>query len=236
MEGLEIKNTFGSFQVNNETRVTAFLRKGSVATSIRQSDDGNWIKTFASISANLLTEIVAFRCSAHASLLASTGGSVEIGTDSEIPVTVEYWVFGKATTVSSEGIQVFDGNGTSASNLLYDSSWIPIKPIQIIGSGNSSLPTGSFAAVPMNTRSSVVRKSTTQIRGGVYETFLDYTREDQAIQISGSSASVTDKIVEQYEATIRYGTGDIPPPEGTTEYSAGNNGATKYMIIDVSAL
>lgn len=230
MQGLEVKSESGTFQINSQTRVTAFLRKGTVTTSLKQIDSGEWIKTYAQISANLSTEILAFSSEYKCNILSSNGGIVEIGCESEVPVQVSYWVFGKGVTTSNQGVQVFDGNGENFENLLYDSSWIPIKPLSIISAGVTNAGIGSFAVVPMNVQSLIRRQSITNASG---RTDHLYTRTDQAVSISPTNQiEASNRVIEEYRLTELSSTN----PVGTTEYTAENNTPTKYILIDVSGL
>lgn len=250
--GFEIKNNQGSFQITQETSVYSFLRKG-VVNMVRRSAATNFLEVsqYAEIPCNSLTEICAIRSSGYVSVLFSEGGKLYIGSeykgDKSTYPPVEYWIFGKATSVSREGIQVFDGKGTGTSNLLYDSSWIPIKPtslenipaLGIKGSGlpavfNKTLPRGkSFAYIPMVVHSKTSRSVRELNQSGVtdQEWEISYDRRDDAARIVNGVFSVAPSYVSYYfYFLLGYA------PWNDKSYTSDNKAATKYLMIDVSGL
>lgn len=250
--GLEVKNNQGSFQITQETSVSSFLRKGTVNMVPRSAPD-DFLDTshYAEIPYNNLTEICAIRSSGYVSVLFAENGKLYIGAEyvreSFNYPPVEYWIFGKATSVSSEGVQVFDGNGTNASNLLYDSSWIPIKPVSLEniprlgnqGSGlptvfNKTLPRGkSFAYVPMvvHSRSNRYVRELNQSGTVDQEWEISYDRQDDAARITNGVFSVSPSYVSFYfYFLLGYA------PWDDKSYSSDNNASTKYLLIDVTGL
>lgn len=250
--GLEIKNNQGSFQITQETTVSSFLRKGTVSM-VRRSATTNFLDVshYAEIPYNSLTEICAIRSSGYVSVLFAEGGKLYIGakyvSESFDYPPVEYWIFGKSTSVSSEGVQVFDGNGTNASNLLYDSSWIPIKPtsleniptLGIQGSGlptvfNKTLPSGkSFAYIPVVVHSKTTRSVRELNQSGTtgQEWEVLYERQDDAARIVNGVFSVSPSNVSYYFYFL-FGYA----PWNDRSYTSDNNAATKYLMIDVTGL
>lgn len=238
MSGVEIKNSQSTFQVTNETRVTAFLRKGSV-TGYRK-DDGEFDEDYiAYISYNPLTEVLAVSSTSYISFLNTEDGSMKIGSpfSNEIPSpapVIYYWVFGKATTLSTSGMQVFDGQGTSSSNLLYDSSWIPIKPLTILNTGSTNLGSGSYAAIPLNVRSKVYRevREIENTGSSFDEIEVLYYRQDDAISINNGSINILEQEVEQFFKLYQLNWSS----SYAYHYDNSNNATTQYLIIDVAGL
>lgn len=222
-QGIQFKNENGSFQVTQETRVTAYLRKGSVNFSSKQF----LRKGVAEVTYDPLTEVFAFSCPEYVSVLYAQGGKMYIGSslDAEDTPTLSYWIFGKATSVSTEGVQVFDGNGVGVDNLLYDSSWVPIKPLEIIGN-DKTMPVGkSYAVVALSVNSNTSRDYP-------YQTVkpMTFTRSDDAVKIVGNSISIA--FTEVYKRVQISNNNTFDP----YNFDVSNFATTKYMVVDVSGL
>lgn len=221
--GLEIKNESGSFQVTQETRVTAFLRKGTVDFESEQF----LRKGIAKVPYDPLTEVFAFSCSEYVSVLYADSGNMVIGSSKEVsssPV-LSYWIFGKPNTVSNQGVQVYDGQGTELSNLLYDSSWIPIKPLEIIRDA-TVMPAGkNYAVVAMSVNSNTSRDYP-------YETVkpITFTRTDDAVKILANDISI--QFTEVYKR-VQISNNNTSDPYN---FDISNFADTKYMVIDVTGL
>lgn len=242
MEGLEIKNDAGSFQINQNTRVTAFLRKGNAVfnTSFEEFDT-----TYVKVACNPLTEVLAYRCDNTVSVLYSVDGYTYIGGSSSAEgSTLEFWIFGKSTSISNSGVQVFDGSGTSVSNLLYDSSWIPIKPLGIYGSELASTPygtpqnysynigSGSFAVIPLSVFCTI-DKEVSRTAGTTDEVDVFYYRTDNGSKISGSTLTIERATVEQF---VKFYVGVRWSSSYAYNYYKSNDAKTQYMLIDVAGL
>lgn len=242
MEGIEIKNEAGSFQVNQYTRVTAYLRKGSVVLNTFQEEfDTPQVKVLY----NPLTEVLAYRCNEVISLLYTSGGYAYIGgTIGSIGSTVEYWIFGKSSKVSTEGIQVFDGAGTEVNNLLYDSSWVPIKPIGIYGNEmptdyfgtptefSYNLGTKSYAVVPLSVLCNI-DKEVSRTDGTTDEVDAFYYRTDHGTQFTGNTLTIKRATVEQF---VKFYVGVSWSSSYAYNYFKDNGAQTQYLVIDVSGL
>lgn len=252
-EGLEIKNETGTFQISQNTQVFSFLRKGTVSTIARSEPNDFYDTSVYALIADFdpLTEICAISSTEYISTLFSENGKLYIGMKYINEVhnypSVNYWIFGKSKQTSSQGIQVFDGNGTTVENLLYDSSWIPIKPYELVsvpelglsGSGlptqyTQTLPTGkSFAYIPMVVHS----KSTRNVRelnqtGTVDQEWeILYDRRDDAAKIVGNNFYVSPSYVSWY---FYFTLGQRPWND--KNFESDNNARTKYLVIDVTGL
>lgn len=242
MEGIEIKNEAGNFQVNQYTRVTAYLRKGS---GVLNTFQGDFSTPHVKIVYNPLTEVLAYRCSEVVSLLYTLDGYAYIGgTVSSVGSTLEYWVFGKSSNVSTEGVQVFDGAGTGVNNLLYDSSWIPIKPVGIYGNEmptdyfgtpteiSYNLGTKSYAVVPLSVFCNI-DKEVSRSSGTTDEVDVFYYRTDHGTKLTGNTLTIKKNDVERF---IKFYVGVSWSSSYEYAYFKDNSAQTQYMVIDVSDL
>lgn len=244
-QGLEVKNTYGSFQITQETRVISYLRKGIAV--IKPKSTNQWVEAscFAEIPCDPLTEICAVRCTELISYLYNENGKLYVGMASNQSGSypdVEYWIFGKANTVSSSGIQVFDGNGTKVENLLYDSSWNPIKPIKIIkapklvnsASYTENLPSNrKHAYIPMVVHSETSRNVRELNQTGTVdqEWEISYDRIDDAAKITGNTFTISRSAVSHYFYFVMGQT-----YWNDSNFYTDNNAKTQYMIVDVTGL
>lgn len=252
-QGIEIKNTTGSFQVTQNTQVFSFLRKGTVNT-LPRSDPSDWVETseYAEITGfDPLTEICAISSTEYISTLFYQKGKLYIGMEyigeTHNYPPVDYWVFGKPNTVSSQGVQVFDGQGTSASNLLYDSSWVPIKPYQLVDVPELGLPWGdlptqhsvslpsnkTFAYIPMVVHSISSRyvRELNQTGTVDQEWAISYYRRDDAAKITGNTFYVKPSEISYYRYDYM---GYMRWRE--SNFDSDNNERTKYLLVDVTGL
>lgn len=252
-QGIEIKNTTGSFQVTQNTQVFSFLRKGTVNT-LPRSDPSDWIDTseYAEITGfDPLTEICAICSTEYISTLFYQEGKLYIGMEYRGEThnypPVDYWVFGKPNTVSSQGVQVFDGQGTSASNLLYDSSWAPIKPYQLVdvpelGTHWEDLPTQHSVSLPSNKTFAYIpmvvhSKSTRNVRelnqtGTIDQEWdISYSRRDDAAKIIFNTFYVKPSRISYY-SYFTMGR----RPWNDKNFDSDNNARTKYLLVDVTGL
>lgn len=244
-EGLEIINNSGSLQISTETSVVSFLRKGSVQFQRAVNNDSVDSSYYAKVTCNPSTELCFVSCSEPVSYLYNDSGQLYIGLsyngDSPRP-TLYYWVFGKATTISNQGLQVFDGNGTDRSNLLFDSSWKPLKPISIVtspeltfnGSHTKTLPSSRvYAFMPLQVTSETFRETRELNQTGTVdqEWEINYSRRDYAAQLIGRNLTIRNTIVDYY-FYFYFGSRNW----NDRNFDTSNNVQTRYLVVDVTGL
>lgn len=185
---------------------------------------------------NESTEVVAISCTKKCSVLFHDGTNLVIGVDTPAgtSINVRYWVFGRPTTTTRTGIQVFDGNGTSASNLLYDSSWKPMKPVAIATGSSKTMPSGkTYAVLPISFRSSMY-KELSEIRNPTGQSDLIYIleRKDYGCSVNGRTIAIGEYLGSAENKTRH----NIQGAGYAYKYTNDNQAPNQYLVIDVTGL
>lgn len=232
MSGIELKNINNTFQVTNETRVLAFLRKGILSTVAYSSASAARV---VKIPLNASEECLCFNCDYSASFLFydGTNAVISVNTPTEDPVSVSYWIFGRPSTSSTSGVQVFDGNGMQQNNLLYDSSWIPLKPVGTLNS-SFNIPIGkNYAVLPITFKSRMFKIYSEVLNpSGNTDVIYVLQRNDEGVKVSAGSL-VVEEFLSMYEQKITF-TASLGGR--TYDFNYDNNASTNYLVVDVTGL
>lgn len=215
--GLEVFGATGSYQIDSKYKNPALLRKGAGATV--EVSPGEVTISYLPIPLGP-NEFLAWRSTIDSVFAQrdATNGYIYVRTAPGH--TVEWWVFGYPTSLSTFGLQVFNADGER----VFDSSE---KPLRVIGSQSETVESymfGSIASIQQKTYVRQVRSS-----GGVAPNiFLVNGLEFGVSKIVGSTVTI---YKNQGFYSVATPTTSIP---GDWAYNQTNGVTTQHLIIDVT--